>query len=248
MSLKSNPKNQYTRKTQLLLILCGCGAKGGPSQPVMDRSSGVPDAATTQEKYMKNNSYIYRLLLISLLCSPGVYAADSPGHSRTPTEQQQGGAINRVDKFMDDSTITAKVKTALVDDKQINSTNLSVSTNRGVVSIDGFVASHRQMARVKQLAESVKGVRKTELNLHLKPNQQTDLKSYASDTATTSEIVARLLADKRVSARHISVTTTHGAVLLTGNVSDRQQKMLAAEIARKVSGVSAVKNELSVSH
>ncbi len=199
---------------------------------------------------MKINRYIQQLVLLSLLCSINVSAVEPPAKAQMTdkkSEQHPDLSLKSVDKFMDDSTITAKVKTVLVDDKQINSTDISVSTNQGVVSLEGFVATRGQIARVKQLAGSVKGVRRVDVHLHLKPNQQTNLKSYASDTATTSEIVARLLAEKRIASRHISVTTSHGSVLLNGKVSSREQKVLAGDIARKVSGVSAVKNELSVS-
>ena len=194
---------------------------------------------------MKKISIMKKLLLISALCSLNVYAAGQPAQ----TPPAEGKSVMRsVDNFMDDSAITAKVKTALIDDKEINSTDLSLSTQRGVVTVEGFVTSRRQMERLDHLVRSITGVKQVINHLHLKPAQQTNLKSYASDTATTSEIVARLLANKQVSSRHISVTTTRGTVLLTGDVSNRQQKNKAAEIARKVSGVRAVKNELSISN
>lgn len=194
---------------------------------------------------MKKINQLKKLLLISALCSLHVYAG-GPSTENSPT---QGKSVMRsVDNFMDDSAITAKVKTALVDDKEINSTDLSLSTTRGVVTVDGFVTSHQQIERVDHLVRSISGVKQVINHLHLKSAEQTNLKSYASDTATTSEIVARLLANKQVSSRHISVTTTRGTVLLTGNVSNRQQKNKAAEIVRKVSGVRAVKNELSISN
>lgn len=185
------------------------------------------------------------LLLIPALLSlnafvtvPAAQAADNQGHS----------VLHSVNNFMDDSAVTAKVKTALIDDKEINSTNLSLSTTRGVVTVDGFVSSAGQVAHVERLIRKTQGVKGLVNHLHIKSDQQTNLKSYASDTATTSEIMARLMASKQVEARHISVTTTHGNVVLSGQVDDRRQKQAAAEIVKKVSGVSAVKNELSVSH
>ena len=198
---------------------------------------------------MKRMNYFRRLLLVSLLISLNISAAELPARGQGAEKHNDPSldlSLKSVDKFMDDSTITAKVKTVLVDDKQINSTDLSVSTTRGIVSVKGFVASHRQISRVKQLVASVKGVRQVKTELHIKPQQQTNLKSYASDTATTSEIVARLMTEKSISSRHISVTTTQGVVLLTGKVSSREQKVHAGDIAAKVSGVSAVKNQLSV--
>ena len=198
---------------------------------------------------MKKISYLRRWLLASLLISLNISAAELPAKGQEAKQHNDPSldlSLKSVDKFMDDSAITAKVKTVLVDDKQINSTDLSVSTTRGIVSVKGFVASHRQISRVKQLVAAVKGVRQVNTELHIKPQQQTNLKSYASDTATTSEIVARLMAEKSISSRHVSVTTSHGVVLLTGKVSSRLQKVHAGEIAAKVSGVRTVKNQLSV--
>ena len=45
---------------------------------------------------------------------------------------------------MDDSGITAKAKAALVDDETIKSTDISVETEKGVVTLSGFVASQDQ--------------------------------------------------------------------------------------------------------
>lgn len=188
---------------------------------------------------------IKTLLLIPALLSlnafvtvPAAQAADTQGHS----------VLHSVNNFMDDSAVTAKVKTALIDDKEINSTNLSLSTTRGVVTVNGFVSSSRQIAHVERLIRQTPGVKGIVNHVHIKSDQQTNLKSYASDTASTSEIKARLIASKQLEARHISVTTTHGNVVLSGKVDNRRQKQVAEEIAKKVSGVSAVKNQLSVSH
>lgn len=186
-----------------------------------------------------------KLLLIPAFFSLNVFASE-PAHQAAATEQHS--VLHSVNNFMDDSAITAKVKTALIDDKEINSTNLSLSTTQGVVTVDGFVNSSQQIAHVERLVRQTPGVKKVVNHLHIKPAQQTNLKSYASDTATTSEIKARLMASQQIEARHISVTTTHGSVLLTGTVSHRHQIKVAEEIVRKVSGVSAVKNQLSVGH
>ena len=44
------------------------------------------------------------------------------------------------------------------------------------------------------------------------------MKGYAGDTATTSEIKAKLLADDIVPSRHVKVETTDGVVQLSGTV------------------------------
>lgn len=48
---------------------------------------------------------------------------------------------------MDDSTITARVKAALIDHKDINSGDISVKTENKVVTLSGDVTSAEQKVR-----------------------------------------------------------------------------------------------------
>lgn len=58
--------------------------------------------------------------------------------------------MNKVGNFMDDSSITAKVKAALVDDEAIKSTDISVKTDKKVVTLSGFVESRAQPNRLSK--------------------------------------------------------------------------------------------------
>jgi hyperosmotically inducible protein len=66
---------------------------------------------------------------------------------------------------MDDATITAQVKTALLNDPQLNATKIDVSTSNGVVTISGTVKSQPEQQRAIQLARQVNGVRDVRSNL-----------------------------------------------------------------------------------
>ena len=57
---------------------------------------------------------------------------------------------------------------------------------------------------------------------------------------------AKLLADDIVPSRNVKVETNAGAVHLTGTVASAAQAERAAEIAKAVSGVKSVRNDLSV--
>ena len=59
----------------------------------------------------------------------------------------------------DDATITARVKTVLLNDTQINATKINVSTSNGVVTLSGQVRSKPEEDRAVQLARGVSGVR-----------------------------------------------------------------------------------------
>ena len=59
---------------------------------------------------------------------------------------------------MEDTEITAKVKTALMQREGMKSVTISVKTRRGLVTLTGSVASQAQADLAKQLAQAVKGV------------------------------------------------------------------------------------------
>ncbi|WP_180258042.1 molecular chaperone OsmY, partial [Enterobacter hormaechei] len=97
--------------------------------------------------------------------------------------------------FMDDSSITAKVKAALVDHESIKSTDISVKTDNKVVTLSGFVESQTQAEEAVKVAKGVEGVSSVSDKLHVRDSKESSVKGYAGDAATTSEIKAKLLAD-----------------------------------------------------
>ena len=70
--------------------------------------------------------------------------------------------------------------------------------------------------------------------------------AYIDDTAITSNVKARFVESKEVSAAAISVETLNGTVMLSGFAKNLNEKVQAGEIARAVSGVKLVKNEITV--
>ena len=60
---------------------------------------------------------------------------------------------------MDDATISARVKTVLLNDPQVAATKIEVSTAGGVVTLSGSVKSKADEARAIQVARTVTGVR-----------------------------------------------------------------------------------------
>ncbi len=70
--------------------------------------------------------------------------------------------------------------------------------------------------------------------------------AQATDATITGMIKTRLAADSRVRASEINVDTTNGVVTLTGNVDGPEARNAAMELARDTSGVSDVKDMISV--
>jgi hyperosmotically inducible periplasmic protein len=70
-------------------------------------------------------------------------------------------------QYVDDSTITASVKTKLVGDKTANLTRIDVDTTNQVVTLNGIVESADQKAKAEQLARQVGGVKGVKNNLQV---------------------------------------------------------------------------------
>lgn len=189
-------------------------------------------------------------VLGSILVSGSAFAEDTMLNKAESTADSAGKKIDssatQVGNFMDDSALTAKVKAALVDDSAIKSTDISVKTDKSVVTLSGFVESQSQAEQAVSVAKGVEGVTSVSDKLHVRDGKTTSVSGYAGDTATTSEIKAKLLADDIVPSRNVKVETTNGVVQLTGHVKSNAQSARAESIAKAVDGVSSVKNDLKV--
>jgi len=70
---------------------------------------------------------------------------------------------------------------------------------------------------------------------------------YLDDATITTKVKSELATKEGVgSVANIGVETDHGVVQLNGSVKTQQEKQQAAEIARSVSGVKGVHNDILV--
>ncbi len=72
------------------------------------------------------------------------------------------------------------------------------------------------------------------------------VKTTISDSAITTDVKAKLLADPGTKGFDIHVETNHGVVTLHGTVRSTAEKELAERLAMSADGVKAVDNDLTV--
>lgn len=74
-----------------------------------------------------------------------------------------GCAVHRgqstVGAYVDDTTITTRVKTKLLADKQVDFAAVSVETLNADVLLSGFAKSNAERSRAEELARAVPGVK-----------------------------------------------------------------------------------------
>ncbi len=70
--------------------------------------------------------------------------------------------------------------------------------------------------------------------------------AYIDDAAITTRIKSRMGENPEVATTSISVETLNGTVMLSGFAKSAKEKSTAETIARGVSGVRSVRNEIAV--
>ena len=98
-------------------------------------------------------------ILAGSLCALG--AGFNAGCAATPTKESTG-------EYVDDSTLTTKVKAALLGDDAVKSFEIHVNTFKGVVQLSGFVDNDGQKSQAGRDAAGVSGVRDVQNNISLK--------------------------------------------------------------------------------
>jgi hyperosmotically inducible protein len=69
--------------------------------------------------------------------------------------------------YADDSWITSKVKSEMVANKQVRARDISVNTNRGVVTLSGSARTEEESNKAAEIAHSVKGVTDVKNDIHV---------------------------------------------------------------------------------
>lgn len=106
---------------------------------------------------MKLSTRFYQLCLFIML-------ATVLGCASTPTQEGTG-------EYIDDSAITAKVKTAIFQNPTLSSAEINVETFKGVVQLSGFVGARSEISTAVSVARGVAGVKAVRNDLRVKGNQ-----------------------------------------------------------------------------
>ncbi len=71
-------------------------------------------------------------------------------------------------EYVDDTVITAKVKSAIFGEPTLKSTEINVETFKGTVQLSGFVSSQADASKAIMLARNVHGVKSVKNDMRVK--------------------------------------------------------------------------------
>ena len=206
------------------------------------------------------NQFALFLLRASVLSAVSIFAVGcskqvEPVSASTPVVPQNSmspapavaaaPATTTVGTEIDDTVVTASVKSALLSDADIKSFDFKVETRKGVVMLSGFVDNQMQLDRANSLAKTVAGVTSVQNNVTLKSGT-TSVGNKVDDSIVTGKVKAALIGDEAIKSMDIAVATRKGEVQLSGFVNSQTQIDRALLIAKSVEGVTSVSNEMTI--
>lgn len=177
------------------------------------------------------------LLITGTGCAPALLAGGAAGGYKVATDERPVGGL------WDDTTITTKVNSALVQDPEVKARKIDVDTLQGVVMLTGVVETEKEAARAVEITQKVPGVKQVKNNLQIGKkswNQALD------DKVIGSKIKAKLINEPGIRSLNIDVDVNNGVVTLTGLVEYQHQKNRAIEIAGTTAGTVKVVDNLKV--
>jgi hyperosmotically inducible periplasmic protein len=110
---------------------------------------------------MKNQNHTTKFVGLAALIGALALGGLAGGCAATPTKDSTG-------EYVDDATVTTKVKSALLGDEAVKSFQIKVETFKGVVQLSGFVDTADEKAAAEKDATAVSGVKDVKNSLTVK--------------------------------------------------------------------------------
>jgi hyperosmotically inducible periplasmic protein len=193
---------------------------------------------------MNITRYRTTLIAAAVAAALGVSAAAC---TKTPDYASKDTRSSTASEAISDTAITAQVKTKLATDSNIKSSDISVTTVNGVVTLEGSVDDAAAKSAAERTAKSVTGVTSVSNRLSTPSGSMTAMKTTAedaqdamSDTWITTKVKSLLLADSDAKGFDVKVETRDGIVILEGELETQAAIAHVRDIAAGVEGVKSV--------
>lgn len=173
-------------------------------------------------------------------------AADKPAPSKTESVKKAVKDTSDTASIeMSDSWLTLKTKMALLADERVSSLDVSVKTQKGVITLRGKVENEGARHAAEEIALNIKGQKKVVNQLTVVPKAARKVVDRQDDQIV-KDVEKSIKNDARLKKADISVRADKGIVTLTGKAPSLETSVRASEVTRRVSGVRAVRNEVKI--
>lgn len=153
----------------------------------------------------------------------------------------------------EDSVIVENVKSAFGLSKRLSAYEIKVAARDGVVTLTGQVPSEIEKELAASVAKDTRGVKQVDNQIQIEPGLKPAEESIresarVADLEIRADLQERLAASPELKGKEIQLSVQDRVVTLSGQVETLQQRMGAEQLARAVSNVASVVNNLTVTH
>jgi hyperosmotically inducible protein len=134
----------------------------------------------------------------------------------------------------------SRIQTRFQTDADLRNNQIQATVDNGVVTLKGIVDTDGEKAKAARLA-MVKGV--TQVDNQLKVGSE-GAKAAVTDSTITARLKTEMLAEEPLRAVHVE--TNNAVVSLSGTVPTATARDRAIDLARSMSGVSRVEDNLKI--
>jgi len=185
------------------------------------------------------------LLSLGLLAAPGLAAQEAASGPMASVERTVKETGTTATREVTDTWLTLQTKLALLADERVSSGDVHVTTQTGVITLRGKVESAAEQQAAGEIAGTIEGARDVSNQLVVVP--QAERKAVErQDHQIVTDVKRGIKKDARLKKARIQVRADEGIVTLTGTAPSLETSVRASETARRVSGVRAVRNELTL--
>lgn len=157
-------------------------------------------------------------------------------------------------RLVNDASVTARVKSKLLWNSNTSGLDIRVTTEDGIVTLKGDVASPVKKDLAIQLAKNTPGVERVKDDLEVAPkggkgknsNAVKAMETKASDAWITTKVKSMLLFSRNTEGAEIEVSTANQVVTLKGTVVSEEQKDAILKMVGDMVGVREVKSDLAI--
>jgi len=140
-----------------------------------------------------------------------------------------------------DRDITSAVEHGFTLEKGVLLNDVDVSTSQGIVTLSDSVDNLLAKERAVKIAESIRGVRGVIDVITVRPVPR-------SEDDIRKDILTALRQDPATEFYQVAVSVQDQVARLTGSVGSYAEKQLAAQIAKGITGIKEVRNDVTINY
>jgi hyperosmotically inducible protein len=194
---------------------------------------------------MARKTMIAVVVSLGMLAAPGFVAQGTASSPVGSTERTVKDAGKTATREVTDSWLTLQTKLALLADERVSSADVHVTTQRGVITLHGKVDSAAEQKAAEEIALNIEGQKQVVNQLTVVSTARRKMVDR-QDHQIVKDVKQAIRKDASLKKADIDVRAEKGIVTLTGKAPSLETSVRASETARRVSGVRAVRNELTL--